>query len=273
MANPEDDQRCLFCTRDLKDLGRAKEHIIPMWLQKEWGLSDKLLEPTHFDKQGNVVSSRRHRVSGLLAGHVCRRCNNGWMSDLEMAARPLILDLAEGRRKIRSLDNSEALLLARWTIKTCYALHAGSNYRKIVPNDRPPTILAENYRLPAGVFVVGHAYQKGQDFSWSQAQVWPLLILEGGSTEIEKHLVRLSYKIALRLGGLYLMVFYIPTSHSRAVLRFGKHIPLYPRWSHPVCWDKKDKGWPSDTTKRLYQFVFSVGVAVDRTGRWEELSR
>jgi hypothetical protein len=270
MANPVGDGRCLFCTGVLADLGRAKEHIIPIWLQDEWGLSDNLLEPTHFDKQGEVLSVRRHCVSGLLAGHVCQPCNNGWMSSLETAARPLILDLAEGRRKICSLDNSEALLLARWTVKTCYSLHAGSNYRKIVPDDHPPKIRVENYRLPAGVFVVGHAYQKGHDFSWSQATTWPLLIREGDVTEIEEQLVRSGYKIALLLGGLYLMVFYIPTSHSRAVLRFGKHIPLYPRWSHPVCWDKRDKAWPSDTTKRFIEFAFSVGVGVDTTGRWEE---
>jgi hypothetical protein len=121
MENRIPDRRCLFCRRRLGDVGRAKEHVVPLWLQNEWGLSDKLLEPTHLDKQGVVLSSRRHSMSGLLAGHVCRLCNNGWMSGLETAARPLILNLAEGRRKIRSLGDSEALLIARWAVKTCYA--------------------------------------------------------------------------------------------------------------------------------------------------------
>jgi hypothetical protein len=191
------------------------------------------------------------------------------MSGLETAARPLIVDLAEGRREMPALMNSEALLLARWAVKTAYALHAGSNYRKIVPDDHPPTIVVENYRLPGGVFVVGHTYGAGHDLYWSQAIVWPLFVVQGEATKIEKQLHKSGYKIALRLGGLYLMVFYIPTSHSRALLRFGKHIPLYPRWSHPVCWDQKNKAWPNDTTRRFYQFAFSVGVVVDRMGRWE----
>src|SRR5438128_6897657 len=113
----------------------------------------------------------------MLAGHVCRPCNNGWMSRLETAGRPLILDLAEGRRKIFSLGDSEARLLARWTVKTCYALHAGSNYRRIVPDDHPATLPFEDYRLPGGVFVVGHAYHEGRDFSWSQTTTWPILLL------------------------------------------------------------------------------------------------
>jgi hypothetical protein len=42
------------------------------------------------------------------------------MSELEVQCRPLILSLAYGQRRIIELANNEALLLARWAVKTAY---------------------------------------------------------------------------------------------------------------------------------------------------------
>jgi hypothetical protein len=262
-------RQCLFCGGDLTKIGRAREHIIPVWLQEEWGLSDQVVAPTHFDKNGSVVSERLHTVSGLLAGRVCAPCNNGWMSRLENSARPLILDIAEGRRRIFSLKDNEALLLARWTAKTCYALNAGTNYRRFVPMEHPHTLVSEDYRLPGGVFVVGHAFGGGRDFSWAQTASWELLILQGDEAAISQQMSSEGYKIALRLGGLFLMTLYVPTPDSRVVLELRKHVPLYPRWSHPVVWKKRDRSWRGKVAERFFQFVISAGVAVDTTGRWE----
>jgi hypothetical protein len=49
---------------------------------------------------------------------VCAECNNGWMSDIEAAARPILWPLihAQGRR----LDSDEQRVLARWALlKAC----------------------------------------------------------------------------------------------------------------------------------------------------------
>jgi hypothetical protein len=48
---------CIFCKRPLADVGgRALEHVIPGWLQREWNLSANQLSPMHYNIEGDVVS-------------------------------------------------------------------------------------------------------------------------------------------------------------------------------------------------------------------------
>jgi hypothetical protein len=252
---------CIFCKKDLAQANRAKEHIVPDWLLKEWRLNDSMLAPTHFDSEGNVLSSRYHNLGSMLSGNVCASCNNGWMSDLEARCKSMILELAGGKRRVLDISDTEALLLARWTVKTCYSLHAASNYRPIVPDSHFSVLDQDNYRLPEGVHVVGHCYKSGKDFSWSQTTSWEGFVAAG---EIQKQdlqtLSESGYKIALKLGGLFLMVFFNPLPHARECLWFGRHIPLYPRWSHPVTWRKEDRAWPTGALVRFHYFVHALGV-------------
>lgn len=49
---------------------------------------------------------------------ICEDCNNGWMSDLEQQAKPVIIDLISGKTKLEALDAKEREVLARWAGKT-----------------------------------------------------------------------------------------------------------------------------------------------------------
>jgi len=222
------------------------------------------MEPTHLDENRNVVSMRRHDFDSFLAGKVCKRCNNGWMSALEGQCKEMILDLALGRRRLMSLCDKEALQLARWTVKTAFILHTTSNWRRIVPEEHIYSLDTESFRLPENVFVVGHTFKSSQKFSWSQGTTWE--IFARGCEPSAKDLAIVQargYKIALRIGGLFLMVFHNPLPQANTCLWKMRHIPLYPRWSHPVSWRVEDRAWPSNPEVRFLVFCHMLALSMD----------
>src|SRR5258708_6458444 len=98
---------CIFCGSELSGK-RAKEHVFPQWIQKEFDWDDLYLTPTHFSGTGEVISSRAHDLGSFVEGHVCASCNNGWMSRLECAVRPILVDLITAKREAYFLTEFEA---------------------------------------------------------------------------------------------------------------------------------------------------------------------
>jgi hypothetical protein len=177
------------------------------------------------------------------------------MSELEVQCRPLILPLAYGQRRIIDLADNEALLLSRWAVKTAYALHSASNWRRVVDESHYQILDRDDYKLAERVYVVGHTYKFARSVCWMQSTAWRILNSDGLLTTVDlKTLERSGYKISLRIGGLFLAVVHNPLPQARLALFHGRHIPLYPRWSHPVSWTQGDKAWPSNMDKRLIAF-------------------
>jgi hypothetical protein len=191
------------------------------------------------------------------------------MSKLEVECRPLILPLAYGQRRIMDLADKEALLLARWALKTAYSLHSASNWRRVVEESHYQVLDKEEYRLPERVYVVGHTYKMARSVYWMQSTSWLVLNPDGLSTTKDlKTLEKSGYKISLRIGGLFLSVAYNPLPQARLALFHGRHIPLYPRWSHPVSWTRGDKAWPSNMDKRLIAFNQAILLSVADWGQY-----
>lgn len=259
-------KKCIFCKQALSEVGRAKEHIFPQWLIDEWELSDKVIMPCHFDKDGNVISSRSHTMNGFLSGVVCTKCNHGWMSSLEGACKNLILNLALGKRRIVDLDDSEALILSAWTAKTAFALHTSSNWRCVVPDSHIFPLDSGDVRLPENVFVVGHTYKRSRELSWAQSTTWEFMLRDYEVTETELQTIRsCGYKISIRVGGLFLMVFHNPLSETIPCLWWARHIPLYPRRSQRVYWNKEDRAWPENPRVRFGVFSHMLTLVVDKS--------
>ena len=247
-------------------MGRAREHILPRWLQNEWQIAENVIEPTHFNQEFAVVSQRRHTLDGLVAGNVCARCNNGWMSALEANCKDMILDLASGRRRIIDLHNQEALHLARWAAKTAFTLHTSSNCRRTVPEGHIYKLDSNSYRLPDNVAVVGHTYNRGaQEFSWFQSTHWE--IFSENYTVSEEDVANLrscGYKIAIRLGGLFLMIFHNPWHFARPCLWKDRHVPLYPR-AGPCAWRIGGRAWPGKADVRFQVFATMLALRIDHS--------
>lgn len=125
-------RECLFCGRLWGTARRSDEHVLPRWMRKH---EQELLNRPHqsysvgldldadarelVELPSTLVTSKSSLLT-LKTRDVCADCNNGWMSRLETAARPLILTVAEAARlgEEARISREDARTLALWCQKT-----------------------------------------------------------------------------------------------------------------------------------------------------------
>lgn len=56
-------------------------------------------------------------MNNLTMKRVCKLCNNGWMSDLEVAVEPIMRAIFQGK-DIDKLGDPELKVVAKWSAKT-----------------------------------------------------------------------------------------------------------------------------------------------------------
>jgi len=102
-------RRCIFCC----GTPLTREHALPQWL-------NGLLGGAALISWGNQTdpATRRRSPKGVdwVTRSVCRECNNGWMSELEGAAAPVLEPLILG--DVTRLSPDEQALVAIWVWKT-----------------------------------------------------------------------------------------------------------------------------------------------------------
>jgi hypothetical protein len=123
---------CLFCGHPWGEVRRSDEHVLPQWMRK---YESDLLKASHnaysagfdlddqareFVELPTVLTTKKSSLLTLKTREVCTSCNNGWMSRLEEAARPLIRRVAEAARtgEATTLTVDEARTLGVWCQKT-----------------------------------------------------------------------------------------------------------------------------------------------------------
>jgi len=117
---------CIFCGMDMSGK-RAVEHIVPQWLIDHLDVRRKEIAPAlHEAETGMLVGRRQHTVSRFLAGSVCATCNNGWMSTLEIEAKPILTRLVRDPTQLVKLTETERRTISRWAVKTIGALNRSS---------------------------------------------------------------------------------------------------------------------------------------------------
>jgi len=145
---------CIFCNKPAETL----EHVLPAWTYElEAGaIGWKIV------KSGGNESTRAwfaESARRTLRVHVvCTSCNNGWMSRLEEAYKPLLLRLLAGRPVTLSLE--EQRLVSRWALKTAIvAEHGVSERRKhfLQPHRELFASRDDGLLSNAAVYVVAHA--------------------------------------------------------------------------------------------------------------------
>jgi hypothetical protein len=105
-------RRCAFCGRRAD----SSEHAWPDWLLSLLGRGPKY----RYDVERRLDDRAPLKWSGsrvLTVKRVCRSCNNGWMSDLETQAQPILTRLVRGDRPL-SLDPAQQATIAAWCRKT-----------------------------------------------------------------------------------------------------------------------------------------------------------
>ncbi len=89
------------------------------WLLKEFSSLNLMIGLSrHLHDGTEQLVRQEYRLRSFRLKKICKDCNNGWMSDLEQAAKPLILGVISGVSPIADLSIDERCVLARWAGKT-----------------------------------------------------------------------------------------------------------------------------------------------------------
>jgi len=211
---------CCFCKKEGE---RAKEHIWPKWLQLELNSSTK--KPhigVHISVKGSHVISKRNQTGETLVfGKVCKKCNNGWMSNLEGQFKPIFLQLQKDNN-LNSLSKSSRKLIADWSLKTAIMINAGSNYRKIIPLIHYDH-LYKYKSLPRDVVIDLGFINSTEKLGWQQSNINGIILKQSKFNE-EKQAYSISdrsYVITMQLNRLGIKVQYFENCKQR-----GYCVPL-----------------------------------------------
>ena len=107
--------RCLFC--GATDL--TQEDVIPKWLFRElrrMGVEEFTARSPRGTWTPNLINLRTRKFCG-------KECNNGWMSRLESATKPILIQTAL-RPTQTTLSAAHQTVLAQWVYKTVLTSHA-----------------------------------------------------------------------------------------------------------------------------------------------------
>ena len=198
---------CLFCDQRAP---RAKEHVFPDWLLRALHVSHEQLNLTHSSSRGEAISKRQHDLHAFRFGHVCKRCNNEWLSRLETEARRVLASLWRGRRRISRMDS---WVLTLWSLKTACVLNAASNYRRIVPQDHARSVRA--MRPPDGLFVDLSFREIPYQVSWHQSQQVRIHAPIRQARRMEALWHNSGYHIAFGFSNLLLRLVFVPLPSFR----------------------------------------------------------
>lgn len=162
-------KKCIFCDT----LGNiSKEHFWPEWLAPYISEANTsrhisvLLEAEGKEPQKlNRSSERDGNVLTKKIRIVCKTCNNGWMSQIESAVKPILIALINRSNLVLSSEDTK--ILALWvSLKTIVGEYATENMALTVLNDRQllrsDNIIPEYFRVFIGYHSLNEqaAYQR-----------------------------------------------------------------------------------------------------------------
>jgi hypothetical protein len=208
-------KKCMFCNDRCSGAKRAKEHIFPQHLLREFSLQKEKLDHSQFrivksDFSGGHISivpkERSLTYSGFLAGQVCSVCNSGWMSNLEIAVQPFLYKLIRGEMTIESLSTESRSTLACWSYKTSIVLSQSIGaYQFLIPLDHAKLFHQNRGKsLPDQVSVFSYSCTSS-DYLWSLCPTWIIETSENIKREEVMHDYNTSYKVFLQMGNLMLI--------------------------------------------------------------------
>jgi hypothetical protein len=217
---------CIFCEGSLKGSGR--EHVIPDWVLKKLSIGNLPIQLGRIDVDGEYEAVRSHTLDDLrLGGHVCNRCNHGWMSNLEKAVAPALWPLIDGHRiSLKGFSDQERQLLAVWIAKTAFVLNAimPSNIR--VPHEHHRSLHAG--QLPPGTLTLVGFSRVPHHYHLFSCSSWPIMRADDDQSDLSDTIGR-SYKIVIQLGWIVLCIaFWADVGWSYA--GFDEfHEPVWPK--------------------------------------------
>ena len=250
---------CVFCGDPLTGR-RSKEHVFARWLMAHY---DSHAKPFRIawtsDANDELLADREFAMGNLVAGRVCRDCNNGWMSDLEQDASASLLELASKKRPLATLDASERKTLARWAAKTSFAARSADMGPRLVSAAQAMSLVGG--AMPA-VHVAARQAPLNLGLGWFATQRWLVSYPDDALAEAAR-LVSTSHKTVLTIGRLLLSVCFWPDPQWPLVISRCSHSPLWPThgtWlTYPQATDGHGAGPTAET--EIVDMVIGTRIA------------
>jgi hypothetical protein len=145
MGVPEDvsDSLCIFCGRRWGEVKKSEEHVLGHLRRRPGDLRNERTsystglafdaESQQFIVEPMTTDERPSSLLNLRTRRVCEPCNIGWMSRLETLVKPLLKALegaAESGGQLE-LSRAEALVVARWALKTAVTHELTNDWPKV----------------------------------------------------------------------------------------------------------------------------------------------
>jgi hypothetical protein len=254
---------CLFCCADLAVAGRAREHVLPRWLLRHYDIEKTMVEPAWTNaRDGSLRDKRVHPLKAMVLGHVCAGCNNGWMSELEVTARPTLLELSGGRLAVSELAPLHRVVLARWALKTAVVLNRSSNFHQLATAEQAAATRTD--RLPDGVIVIAHVLSQRDQrdvFWWLQHQGIAQMLNARDSDDLVA-LQQGAWRCFIGFERLGLLVAYVrPSPEWRWFLDPRYETPI---WPMEGVWMQRRSSTPPADDMRLFSLWMSMSVGLCR---------
>ncbi len=250
---------CVFCRRDLVGTA-AEEHVFPQWLLNHLSVprSDQMFQGVGSMAMldADETEGRVHGTWRFVEGRVCRTCNNGWLSQLEEDARPVLQELMEGAGTIVASTPTQRRIIARWAAKTAFLVANVSPFNHPVPAGHL-WALDEGGDLPPGVAVYAGQAHTGTKTAYLQSTTWPQFTARQDGYIVGA--LRDGYKIGLQFKDLMLLVAFAPMSGVRFVTAACLHFPLNPDGS---IWPSYTAPMPEQPQPPLWIFTRSLAAVV-----------
>jgi hypothetical protein len=95
------------------------EHVFAQWFRSLFAV--QTLSMFRATLAGERQRVRRPPVNNITMRRVCKLCNNGWMSELEVAVEPIMSAVLQGI-DVDELGDPELKIVAKWSAKTAITL-------------------------------------------------------------------------------------------------------------------------------------------------------
>lgn len=255
-------RECLFCNASLSNQSRSVEHIFAQWLLDYLDImgDDQLLQAVADSGDGTIIDTRQHATRRLVEGRICEECNTGWMSKLENAAKPALIELMEHRTAVWQLSHGDRLAVARWTAKTCYLLSYASPAGLPVRRE----FLHELWRsdgLPETAAVFGMQSKYSRPYSFLVRTEW--YVMRRATSAVLSKPPDGAHKISVQLRHLMLLVAHWPQVDPTFIVAQGAHVPIWPIPEGLLPSYAIDLQGPADSFAVFAAFNNTLGVVAE----------
>ena len=254
-------KKCIFCGGNGK---KSKEHIWSEWMHPYISLQGDgyHVSELHTARWKEHLSSKQSKRQGPLTTKklrvVCRSCNSGWMSKLEMEVRPILEPILQG--KYIDISSKEQLILSRWVaLKVIVGEHSEGDTHVTPFRDRES--LMKDGKVPDYFYICICSHEEKHNTAWLRTS-YALSLSEKGPQPPIGNRKRNSQSIGIIVGPLFIWVLAIRHDNISPdkFVCYNKVVPIYPAQDKNLVWPTHD----ILTDSQMSTVVYSIDDMKDR---------